>query len=193
MIKSKKDLLFYMECDKKALGYKIKKPRPFLDEVWKFEISLRKLEFYKNCGKGLFGKLMYYFTFLKFHRLSVRLGFSIPPNVFGPGLCIAHYGTIVVNSNCKVGSNCRIYPNSNLGANTGGPLDVPKLGNNVYIGPGAKLFGDITIADNISIGANAVVTKSFLTPGITIAGVPAKKISDKNSNESLMTETAIEE
>ena len=56
----------------------------------------------------------------------------------------------------------------------------PILGDNVYIGPGAKLFGKITIADNISIGANAVVTKSFEQENISIAGVPAKIISEKN-------------
>lgn len=191
MIQSKEDLKYYLECDKRALGYKRKRPLPFLDEIWKFEILLRKLEYKKNTRKGFLGKISYILTYIRFRKMSVKLGFTIPPNVFGPGLCIAHYGTIVVNSNCKVGSNCRIYPNSNLGANTGGPLDVPKIGNNVYIGPGAKIFGDVTIADNISIGANAVVTKSFLTPGITIAGVPAKKISDKNSNEALMMETAL--
>ena len=56
-----------------------------------------------------------------------------------------------------------------------------KIGNNVYIAPGVKILPDAEIADNIRIGANAVVTKSFLEPGITIAGVPAVKISDKGN------------
>jgi serine O-acetyltransferase len=54
----------------------------------------------------------------------------------------------------------------------------------VYIAPGAKIYGAIEIADNIAIGANAVVNKSFLEPNITIAGVPARKISDKGSTEA---------
>lgn len=52
------------------------------------------------------------------------------------------------------------------------------LGKNVDLGIGAKIIGGVTIADNIKIGANAVVTKSFTEPGITIAGVPAKKIKE---------------
>ncbi len=61
-----------------------------------------------------------------------------------------------------------------------------RIGNNVYIGPGARIFGDIEIADGIAIGANAVVNRSFLEPGITIAGVPARKISDKGSKGLLI-------
>ena len=52
----------------------------------------------------------------------------------------------------------------------------PKIGNNVDVGFGAVIIGDIEIADDIKIGANAVVNKSFLEPGITIAGVPAKRV-----------------
>lgn len=54
--------------------------------------------------------------------------------------------------------------------------DAPTIGNNVEIGFGAVIIGKIKIADGIKIGANSVVTKSFLEPNITIAGVPAKKI-----------------
>ena len=61
-----------------------------------------------------------------------------------------------------------------------GAIDL-KRGDNVYIGPGAMLFGPIRIADDIAIGANAVVNRSFLEPGITIAGAPAMKISDHGS------------
>ena len=56
-----------------------------------------------------------------------------------------------------------------------------KIGKNAYIAPGVKILPGIEIADNIRIGANAVVTKSFDKPGITIAGVPAVRISDKGS------------
>ena len=44
---------------------------------------------------------------------------------------------------------------------------------------GAKVLGGITIADDIKIGANAVVTKSFNEPGITIVGIPAHKLERK--------------
>ena len=67
----------------------------------------------------------------------------------------------------KAGSNCRIHAGVNIG-------------NNVYIGPGAKLYGKITIGDNAAIGANSVVNKD-VPAGVTVAGVPAKMIKDKGT------------
>ena len=110
-----------------------------------------------------------YFNILKykFNRLSVKLNFFIMPNVFDYGLGIAHSGPIIVNDLAKIGKNCRISVGVNIGVNEsinskgGIDGDIPKLGDNIYIGPGAKIFGKIIIANNIAIGANAVVTKSF--------------------------------
>lgn len=58
---------------------------------------------------------------------------------------------------------------------------APTIGDNCFIGPGAKLFGDIKIGDNVAIGANAVVNKDF-GDNVTIAGVPAKVESKKGTN-----------
>jgi serine O-acetyltransferase len=69
--------------------------------------------------------------------------------------------------------------------------DPPKIGDNVYFGPGVKIFGPITIADNIAIGANAIVNKSFTEPGITIAGIPAKKVSDNGSGRLVIKATEL--
>lgn len=77
----------------------------------------------------------------------------------------------------RIGSNCRIHFWVNIGTNGGGVEDTPLIGNNVYIGPGAKIFGNIIIGDNIVIGANAVANKSFLEGGYTIAGIPAMIVS----------------
>ena len=106
----------------------------------------------------------------------MKCGFTIEPNCFGKGLNIWHYGCIVVNSAARIGDNCTLQQNVNIGKNYGG---VPRIGNNVYIGPGAKLFGDIEIADGCVIGANAVVNKSFLEQNKILAGVPAKVIGDR--------------
>jgi serine O-acetyltransferase len=110
--------------------------------------------------------------------------------VFGPGLSIAHRGTIVVHSNSRVGSNCRLHVCVVVGTN-GGSVKAPKIGNNVYIGPGAKLIGDIEIADGIAIGANAVVNQSFTEPNITIGGIPARRISSKGSYGHLIRATEL--
>lgn len=183
MIKSREDYMHYLESDRIALGRTGKRPR-INDEIWKFERLLRRLEYYINCKK--LGGVLLFITKQLFVRKSIKLGFTIPANVFGPGLNIAHVGTIVVNRNARVGKGCWIYPGVNIGANTGGPDDVPIIGDDVFLGPGAKVFGKIQIGDNTSIGANAVVTKSFSDGNQTIAGIPARKISETNSNEIIM-------
>lgn len=108
------------------------------------------------------------------------LGFSIPCGVFGPGLRINHYGLIVINPKCRIGSWCDIHQGVNIGE--GVDKGAPQIGDNVWIGPGAKLYGGITIGDNIMIGANSVVNKSFPHSCITIAGVPARIIKNTGNN-----------
>lgn len=192
MINSKKDYVFYLQADEIALRKKKGTIQYymdyFLDDIWGFERLLRKREFYMNCKKNIIYKPYKLYLSFKFQKLSTKLGFTVPPNVFGPGLSIAHKGTLIVNSNVKVGENCRIHNCVNIATNVFSRnykskpdfvLPVPKIGNNVYIGPGVKIFGNIEIADNIAIGANSVVNKSFKEEGITIAGVPAKKVSNE--------------
>ena len=122
---------------------------------------------------------------LLFKKASIKLGFTIPLNVFGPGLSIAHYGTIVVNENAKIGKNCRIHEGVTIGATNGNPK-AAHIGDNVFIGSGAKIIGDIKIGNNIAIGANSVVVKDFDENNITIAGSPAKKISENGSEKLLL-------
>jgi serine O-acetyltransferase len=183
VIESKKEYLEYLEADRIALGKphysfivmikeKIKR-----EYIWKFQRLLRKTEYYKNVVSvnSFLGKLVYLFLKFKLKNLSLKLGFSIPENVFGPGLAIVHYGTIVVNASAKVGLNCRIHVCTNIGE-SGGVAGAPQIGDNVYIGPGAKIYGDIYIANNSVIAANAAVNKSIFEKGMLIAGVPAKSI-----------------
>ena len=61
---------------------------------------------------------------------------------------------------------------------------APHIGDDCYLGPGAKIYGDIKIGNNVAIGANAVVNKS-LDSNCTIAGIPAKVIADKGPLEIL--------
>lgn len=180
MIRTKNDLKYYLLCDEHArFGKKVSFIRKLrLGKMWSFHVSLRKLEYYTNNRK----KLLRAYYKLRTKSLGMKLGWSIPPNVFGPGLCIVHYGTVIVNGGAKVGSNCRIHSGVNIGANGGGDLDTPTIGNNVYIGPGAKLFGKIIIGDNCVIGANSVVNKSFQRNDVTIGGIPGKIISTNDSS-----------
>jgi serine O-acetyltransferase len=178
MIRSKADYKYYLQQDRIALGIPIKPTFKFLVKefffpnlIWKYERLLRKLEYLTNVSrKRILSRLS---TKIAYRKLSVKLGFSIPINCFDSGLSIAHYGTIVINSETKVGKNCRLHANVNIGASAGKRI-APKLGNNIYIGPGAILFGDIQITDdNVTIGANATVNKDCTEKDVVLAGTPA--------------------
>ncbi|WP_225036345.1 serine O-acetyltransferase [Winogradskyella sp. SM1960] len=183
MIQSKLDYKNYLKQDKVALRLKsLSLSAKFLyffspNFIWEFQKLLRKVEYYENCKNSKIAKIYYYYLRYKFKNLSLKLGFSIPPNVFGPGLAIVHYGTIVINSNAKVGSNCRMHACVNIGASSG-EVEAPQLGDNIYIAPGVKIYGNIKIPNNTAIGANAVVNKSFDLEHMAIAGVPAKIIGE---------------
>ena len=127
------------------------------------------------------GKIRLLIEKFRFHRLSIKLGFSIPINVFGPGLAIVHYGTIVVANGAKIGANCRIHEGVTIGA-TNGSSKAAIIGDNVFIGSGAKIIGEVRISSNVAIAANAVVVRDVICEnGCTVGGVPAKIISSNNS------------
>lgn len=176
-IESKSDYKMFLDADLKALNIRPSLKNKLTHDIWSFQKSLRKLEYHLNCKNGYLNKIHVTFLRLSVRKKGRRLGFSIPPNVFGPGLSIAHAGTIVVNSNARIGQNCRIHVCVNIGADIRDGAKAPKIGNDCYIGPGAKIYGDIELGDNVGIGANAVVNKSF-SGNVTIAGMPAKVISD---------------
>ncbi|MCL1632285.1 serine acetyltransferase [Sporolactobacillus sp. CPB3-1] len=182
MIKSKTDYLHYLKEDQKALGAFTKHPVfsdnmmiLLTDPCWKFEKLMRKLEYWTNCKTRLIDKPYLWILRKKYQRLSIRLGFSIPINIFEEGLCIGHYGSVVVSRHAKVGRYCTIHSCVNIGGTP--DKKSATIGDYCFIGPGAKLFNDITLADHIKIGANSVVNKSFHEKGVTIAGVPAKIVS----------------
>lgn len=183
MINSKKDYKIYLEADRKARNYP--KKRIWLGNrkevpLLKYQILMRKTEYYNNCKTGYINKIILLWLKYKYKKLSIKYGFTIPINTFGPGLCIAHRGTIVINDATKIGKNCRINIDVNIETNMGESGQSPIIGDNCFIGPGAKLFGRISIGNNVAIGANSVVNKSF-PDNVTIAGVPAKIVNHKGT------------
>ena len=183
MIKSKADLLFYCEADRISMGRPKKTFKSFVkdliapDYIWRFQRLLRKHEYLNNTKKGIFGNIRLVLIKLHFRKLSLKLGFTIPINVFGPGLSIAHYGTIVVNANAKIGANARVQTCVVIGA-AGGSNESATIGDNVYFGSGAKIIGAINIPSNTAIAANAVVNKSFIQEKTILAGVPSRIVGE---------------
>ena len=179
MILTKADLKEYLEQDKRQLGITRKHPRPFLDSIWKYEIELRKYEYWLNSKDSIVSKMMRIVYKLKHDRRGERLGIGIPPNVCGKGLSIAHYGCIQINNESKIGDNLRIHEGVTLGAS--GDRNAPIIGNNVFLGSGCKVIGKVKIPDNCAVGAGAVVVKDVREKGVTVGGVPAKVISHNDS------------
>lgn len=132
---------------------------------------LRYTEFY-STKKDFLGRVLFRIFLKRYTRVQLLTGVTIPLGVFDEGLTVYHTGSIVVNGKTRVGRNCCLMNNVNIGTNNG-EVEAPKIGNNVYIGPGAVIFGNIYIADNCYIGANAVVNKSVYEKGSVLLGIPA--------------------
>jgi serine O-acetyltransferase len=182
LINSKEDLRYYIERDNEnfwsGLSWKMKLiywlTRDPLYEIRRFKIYLRMEEYYTNVTHGRLGFFMSMFYRRKRNNLGNKLGFDIHINCFGPGLIIYHHGEIIVNYYARIGENCRLHGGNCIG-NDGKNEEAPLIGDNVDIGIGAKVIGNVCIANNTRIGANAVVTKSFQDEGITLVGIPAHR------------------
>ena len=129
---------------------------------------LRLTEYYSNTGK-VFRALWYEG---RKNRLGIRLNLEISQNCFGKGLSIYHQNCII-NPAVRAGDNCILHGSNCIG-NDGKTKGAPILGNRVNVGYGAMIIGDISIADDVNIGANAVVIHSVTEPGCTVTGIPAK-------------------
>ncbi|MGD0114462.1 MAG: serine acetyltransferase [Dehalococcoidia bacterium] len=101
----------------------------------------------------------------------------------GRGLCIVH-GYVVIDGAVVIGKSCYINPHVTIGLRGGDvfTLDGPRLGDDVYIGTGAKVLGAITVGNNVTIGANAVVI-SDVPDNHTAVGAPARAIPKKAPEE----------
>lgn len=142
----------------------------------RFIRNLRYYEYYHNQEKkNPWTRMMELWHYYIHKQLSYKLGFTIYANQFGPGLFIGHYGTIVINKACRIGANCVLNVDVNIGM--GGSV----IGDNCYIGPGAKIVKPVRIGNNVVIGANAVVNRD-IPDNCMVAGIPAKVIKRYNIN-----------
>ena len=138
----------------------------------------------KTAGKYPILKLIsipYNYLYFLF---GVVIGIDIPlVTEIGPGLYIGHSGGIVIHPGAVLGSNCNISQGITIGeGGRAGERGVPRIGDRVYIGPGAKVFGAITIGNDVAIGANAVVNKT-VPDNAVVGGVPAVELSMEGSRD----------
>lgn len=183
MIKTKEDLKEYIEADNSWYKQDSRKAK-IIDRISsnnyaalkRFLVFLRKSEYHLNNTKGSrYHTYLYWYYEGRKNRLGRKIGIEIYPNCFGKGLSIWHAGGIVVNSAVRAGENCVLHGGNCIG-NKGSVNVNPVLGNNVDLGYGAVIIGDVYVADNTIIGTNAAVVKSVNEPGKTVVGIPAREI-----------------
>lgn len=152
----------------------------FFGQAYEYVFWMRTCCFLKSTP--LLRYSAYPVAWLILNHLTYKLGISIPLTTkIGSGFYIGHFGGIVVNAKSVIGRNCNISQGVTLGqANRGKNKGYPTLGDNVYIGPGAKIVGAVTIGNNVAIGANCVVTKDVPDNSVVV-GIPGRVISQEGS------------
>lgn len=181
------DLAYYLAADRISLGVTRRRPRwLFGDDIWKYQIALRHHEFWLGRRRTPWNVLVKAYWHYRYYTLGIRLNFEIPPYTIGAGLSLAHRGPVIINPAVRIGVNCRIHSCVNIGTAAGTQRAAPVLGDGVYIGPGAKLFGPIVIADDVAIAAQAVVNRSCSTPGVTLGGIPASIIAQRGARDYII-------
>jgi serine O-acetyltransferase len=91
---------------------------------------------------------------------------------FGPGFVLIHSTGVVINGGIRAGSNVYLEHQVTIGAER---RKTPLLGNDVFIGAGAKIIGAVSIGDGAKVGANAVVVED-VPPYCTVVGIPARVV-----------------
>jgi serine O-acetyltransferase len=150
--------------------------------IWKYIKTLRYTEYYLNKTQlnknksliKLFHVALLLFYLFRLRKIAYKTGFQIPPNTVGKGLTIWHWGSIIVNPNVTMGENAQLNPGVIIGHKNDGTRP-PTIGDNVFVGGGAKIIGPICVGNNVFIAPNAVVVKDIPDFAV-VAGIPAKII-----------------
>jgi serine O-acetyltransferase len=134
-------------------------------------VLYRLAKFFQQIGLGMIGWFLFEINKL-LHGCVIGRGVE-----FGKGFVLMHPIGVIINGAVKGGEKVVIESGVVIGASHNGlPVQVPVLGNNIFIGAGAKVLGGIRVGNNVTIGANAVVVKD-VSDNVTVAGIPARIIS----------------
>ena len=139
---------------------------------------VRYMEYHK--GKGGWHRLAFLYYWYKYKGFRLKLHITLYPGTIDGGLRIYHSGGFIhVGSNCRIGKNCTLLPGVVFGnKHEKATKELTIVGDNCYFGLGVKIFGPLTIGNNVTVGANAVVTKDIPDNAI-VGGVPARIIKFK--------------
>jgi serine O-acetyltransferase len=143
-----------------------------------------KITFYHRLGNSISKRNIIFKLYNAFYAyIQNKYTINLPLSVkLGSGIYIGHSFAIAINRNVIIGNNVNISQCVTIGEKQiGKKSGFPTIGNNVYIGPGSIIVGDIHISDGVVVGANSVVT-SDIPQNAVVAGVPAKILSYNGSD-----------
>jgi len=144
----------------------------------KFMVIFRLCKKYRKKNKFLF-----VFFFLWLRSLKYKYGFDISYRTqIGAGFYIGHFGGVVVHGDTVIGNNCNISQGVTLGVSNSKNQGAPIIGDNVFIGPNACVFGKVTVGNNTVIGANTVITEDL--PAFSTVVNQRVNIIDKDLSNS---------
>lgn len=173
MITTRKELVFYIMADRIMGGLSPK--MSFKEKILTvfnaggiircYLLALRHVAYYKNIKKC--NSLCFYYWYMKYRSLGIKLGFSIGYNSLGWGVVIPHWGTIVVNPDVEVGNYAVLHTCTCIGG------DKKKIGDGLYLSTGSQIIRPLTLGDNVMVASHSLVNKSFGN-GVLLAGAPAQ-------------------
>lgn len=160
----------------------LKRLREFIkknDPSVKSDFEIRLMPGYKAIKYYFLSRYFYLKGFYSLARWIClrgrgKTGIEIHPGaLIGDNLFIDHGMGVVIGETCQIGDNVIIYQGVTLGG-TGKEFGKrhPNIGNNVMIGAGAKVLGNICVGDNVKIGATSVVLED-VPSDVTVVGVPS--------------------
>ncbi len=186
---TKQEMNEYIKAD--LYRYCGKTDKRSLRRIRRSSLGFRFTYYMRKCSYARYHKIYRYTLFPIYKTLKDRTGIKLGAEIsdlatVGKGLHIAHFGQIIIHSDAVLGDNVSLSQGVTVGQTLkDGKSFVPTVGNRVYLAPGAKVIGGISVGNNVAVGANAVVTHS-LPDNAVAAGVPAKILSMNGAGDYII-------
>lgn len=180
MIRTKKDLDFYIKADRIMAG--LPATPSFMElvktmffhflgvySIMEYMRCMRFVAYKQNAKPKRFSPMWFrcILATIKFNKYGQRFGFTIGPNSFGYGLLIPHYGTIVVNEGARIGNYAVMHTSTCIGGSD------KMIGDFFYLSTGSQVMGsNVVIGNNVTVASNSLVNKSF-EHNLLLVGAPA--------------------
>ncbi|MCU7765328.1 serine O-acetyltransferase [Priestia megaterium] len=177
------NILYYIKSDLYRYAGEISLKKFFkhyyISEGFRFSIWLRTCYFLRK--KKITKYTLFPFAVLMYRHYKYKFGYDVPYAVeIGPGLLLFHINGIVFSPK-MAGKNVTLSQCTTVGMTIkNGKKEYPVIGDNVYLAPGSKVIGGITVGNNVAVGTNSVLNKS-VEDNAVVVGIPGNVVSYKGA------------